>query len=253
MVECAIPSGVHEPSGLERAYINAAQGRFYRTRWDAVLLERTTLTGGGWTYTFVPRGTEVATATASGLPTMTMPAYPATFADGSPIARVPFEDRARGGYHGLGAAELRWVPSVAIVSGRSGDRLAHGWMPIIDLDAIAASGIAGNALRYDIAIQRCMQAEAARERETERREMLAAGGSLINPTVLVSTVRDADAGAAVHDLDIVRALREREAAKGETAEQGTPSIAGSMGVAIVGTIAVVGLLGLVVWAAGGSR
>lgn len=228
-MDCTLPAGVHEPSGFDRAYIAGARGRFYRVRWDTVIVEPRS--HSTWSYTRVPVGTEVATATSSGLPTATTEP-PLYFSSGEPIHRDQ-NALLRGE---LGAGE-RWIPAIAIV----GERLVHGWAYGIDLMAIGASLIAGNALRYDIEVQRCAQAAAAPLEHQAAR------------TSTVTTEVGTPASTVVRNLNLFRAPDDvaDDGAKGGADEQPTVVKSG-MAVAIVGTLVAVGALGLIVWAASGD-
>lgn len=225
-MDCTLPTGVHEPDSLERAYILGSRGRLYRTRWDTVIAEP--LSHATWGYVRVPGGTEVATATTSGLPTADMAAPRYFGAGGEPIHR----DQVALTRGQIGAGE-RWIPAVAIV----GERLVHGWIYGIDLAAIASSEIASNAIRYDIAVQRCAQAAAAPlEHQTVR-------------TSTVTTETGTPAESVIRNLNLFRA--PDDVAKGGVDEQPTVVKSG-MTVAIVGTLVAVGALGLIVWAASGD-
>lgn len=244
MVDCMLPADIHEPSDIDRAYVVAARGRFYRMRWDAVMLEPGL--GTAWTFTRLPIGTEVATATASGLPSMTL-RPPNHFADGSAIPRSGIVVRAPG-------EGSRWVPSVAIVADRRGVRLAHGWVPIIDLVALPQSAIAANALRYDIAVQRCAQDASRREEEAERRAAIASGLDVRSILTAPRTTQDATAEGAVRDIltrDTLLFHRDTQVAHDDGADVTTTQRSG-MAVAILGTLGVVGALGLIAWAMSGD-
>ena len=239
MSDCLLPAGVHEPDGFARAYIVGAQGRFYRTATTTVIYEA----GGAGVFqaVVVPGGSEVATSTTAGLPTMTL-RWPYTLPDGTPIVRRGIvEERGPG----------RWIPSVVIVADpRRGTRLVHGWIPRIDLVAIGQSAIAANALQYDIAVQRCAQqaAQAAADASASTHDLQDSIRRGVRAGLQPGQVITTDAGLSI-PLDIFGAKGGAgdEEAPPPPAE---PTVTSGMGVAIFGTIAVVGLLGLVVWAAG---
>lgn len=246
-MDCLLPEGVYQPSDLELAYVRESRGRFYRVRWDTVMAEPAT--HGTWLYTRVPARSEVATATAGGLPSAAL-ARPDLFSDLSPIQRDLTVLR-----HDIGAGE-RWIPSIVILGNA---RVAHGWIYGIDLAATGQSAIAANALRYQIAVQRCEQdAAAAADRNAELARRIANRGagpsdpSAVLATTLLTTSRGADADSATadlaHNLDIFHALEA-----GKAAPPATDTVRSGMAVAVVGTLVVVGALGLIVWAAGGSK
>lgn len=242
MVDCMLPADVHEPSDIDRAYVVAARGRFYRMRWNAVMLEPGL--GTAWTFTTVPIGTEVATATASGLPTMTL-APPLRFPDGTMIPRTGIIVRVRG-------EETRWIPSVAIIADRRGARLAHGWIPMIDLVALPQSLIAANALRYDIAVQRCAQDAERRAAEADQRAAIAAGLDVRSILTAPSTTNDATAEDATRDILTRGTLLIRPDGSKATGDEVVATQRSGMAVAILGTLGVVGVLGLIAWAMSGE-
>lgn len=233
-MDCTLPAGVREPDSLERAYIVGAQGRFYRTRWRTIIAEQILGRPGDWSLTPIEQHEEVATSSARGLPTPDI-GVPMSFADGRPIPRVMRElERSAG-------AGARWIPAVAIVADPArGERLAHGWVYGTDLDAIASSEIAANAIRYDIAVQRCAQAAAAPlEHQTVR-------------TSTVTTETGTPAESLLRNFNFFPTPDATDDGAKAGADEQPTVVSSGMTVAIVGTLVAVGALGLIVWAASGD-
>lgn len=241
MVDCMLPADVHEPSDLERAYIQGARGRFYRVRWDTVMVEPSR--GSTWAYVRLPSGTEVVQATASGLPSATMEAPRYFGAGGEPIHR----DQVALTRGQIGAGE-RWIPTIAIIR----DRLVHGWTYGIDLAALPQSLIAANALRYDIAVQRCAQDADRRAAEADQRAAIAAGLDVRRILTAPSTTNDATAEGATRDILTRGTLLIRPDGSKATGDEVVTTQRSGMAVAILGTLGVVGALGLIAWAMSGE-